>query len=119
MSDLRICDSCGSHVVQAACRCPHCGHSKCSRPNISMMGAAVLLGLTGCVGDAHPIDTGDGFHDTGGIQPMYGVAMLDADEDGYFAGADDCDDADASVHPGAAETVGDGVDSNCDGADDT
>ena len=30
----------------------------------------------------------------------------------------DCDDANASVYPGATETDGDGVDSNCDGHDD-
>jgi hypothetical protein len=43
----------------------------------------------------------------------------DADGDGYHAGAGDCDDDDADVHPGADETPGDGVDSNCDGEDDT
>ena len=29
----------------------------------------------------------------------------------------DCDDSDASVHPGAEEVAGDGVDQDCDGAD--
>ena len=46
----------------------------------------------------------------------------DLDGDGYVAegaGGDDCNDDDGSVHPGAAETAGDGVDSNCDGEDDT
>jgi hypothetical protein len=45
----------------------------------------------------------------------------DADEDGFSAGGAcedeqlDCDDADASVSPGADEMCGDGVDNNCDG----
>ena len=29
----------------------------------------------------------------------------------------DCDDTDAAVHPGAGETIGDGVDSDCDGTE--
>ena len=46
-----------------------------------------------------------------------GVARdVDGDEDG-FSLADDCDDADASVHPGATDTCADGVDRDCDGLD--
>jgi len=42
---------------------------------------------------------------------------VDADGDGYLA-SEDCDDRDASVHPGATE-VCDGVDNNCaDGVDE-
>lgn len=40
----------------------------------------------------------------------------DADGDGSAADVD-CDDADASRHPGASETCGDGVDQDCDGSD--
>ncbi len=36
---------------------------------------------------------------------------------GYGAGAGDCDDTDDDVYPGAHEVCGDGVDSDCDGAD--
>ncbi|MSQ04114.1 MAG: hypothetical protein EXR71_19865 [Myxococcales bacterium] len=45
----------------------------------------------------------------------------DLDGDGYIsaeAGGDDCDDADAAVHPGASDTWYDGVDQNCDEASD-
>ena len=41
----------------------------------------------------------------------------DADGDGYATEVD-CDDADAAVNPGAAETWYDGVDQDCDGNDD-
>ena len=41
------------------------------------------------------------------------LATHDGDGDGYVA-LDDCDDSDASVHPGADETC-DGVDEDCDG----
>lgn len=43
-------------------------------------------------------------------------APVDMDGDGALASAD-CDDADASVHPGAAEVCEDGVDQDCDGFD--
>lgn len=36
---------------------------------------------------------------------------------GFVANADDCDDADAAVHPGAIEATADEVDANCDGAE--
>jgi len=40
--------------------------------------------------------------------------ILDADGDGY-SGNSDCDDDDPDVNPGENETVGDGIDNNCDG----
>ncbi len=41
---------------------------------------------------------------------------LDADGDGALADVD-CDDADASIHPGAQDRFTDGVDQDCDGND--
>lgn len=40
----------------------------------------------------------------------------DGDGDGYTSAQGDCNDGDATIHPGRIEAL-DGVDSNCDGAD--
>jgi hypothetical protein len=66
-----------------------------------------------------------GVPDTGEPQPDpdYGVPdtgmYVDNDGDGYSEAEGDCDDTNADIYPGAPETPGDGVDSNCDGNDDT
>ena len=44
--------------------------------------------------------------------------LVDNDNDGFFA-TNDCDDNDHSIYPGAPETAGDGVDSNCNDDDNT
>ena len=41
----------------------------------------------------------------------------DADGDGYMICANDCDDENGDIHPGAPETGNDGIDSNCNGQD--
>ena len=51
---------------------------------------------------------------------LYGVEMVDDDNDGFApesVGGDDCDDNDPDVYPCAPDTDGDNVDSDCDGSD--
>lgn len=44
-------------------------------------------------------------------------AADDGDGDGFSASANDCNDADASINPGAVDQIGDAIDNNCDGVD--
>jgi bacillopeptidase F len=55
-------------------------------------------------------------------QDKTSTACADADGDGYSSGPNcgaivDCDDNDASIHPGATEIRSDGVDQDCNGYD--
>jgi hypothetical protein len=53
-------------------------------------------------------------HQARGGKTVPNTGPVDADGDGW-ADADDCDDADPNVHPGASEVCQNGVDDNCDG----
>ncbi len=47
------------------------------------------------------------------------TAVMCSAPTGYVGDDSDCDDTDPSVHPGATDTAGDGVDQDCDGSDGT
>lgn len=73
---------------------------------------AFTLGVGAC---AEPMDTGrDTLSEDSGTDTA--EPELDGDADGFSSG-EDCDDTDADVHPGASESCGDGVDSDCAGGD--
>ncbi len=61
--------------------------------------------------------SGSALSDPGRIHVFYTDEHFDQDGDGYDVSDGDCDDADASIHPGATEVAYDGIDQDCDGND--
>ncbi|MCB9674086.1 MAG: hypothetical protein H6737_03165 [Alphaproteobacteria bacterium] len=106
---MTSCPFC-EELSASPCRCDHCGATlKSCKTMRSAAAVALGLALTGCP----PV---------GQVQPDYGVGdtgIFDDDGDGYNERDGDCDDGDDTIHPDATETPGDGIDSNCDGDDDT
>ncbi|MFT5584669.1 MAG: hypothetical protein ACI9VR_002254 [Cognaticolwellia sp.] len=105
---LTACTSCGTptHSERA---CAHCSASPMGSSTPLLAGAVALLGL------------GIGACTDKSVVALYGApdsGYVDADQDGSPARLD-CDDENADIFPDAPETAGDGVDSNCNGEDDT
>ncbi len=81
-----------------------------------------LLVLAAVAGDQAAVVKGAVAYSGGGDAITRGLTrVFDLDRDGHspLFGGDDCDDLDASVHPGALDLPDDGVDQNCVAGDAT
>ena len=123
MTQLYFCYACKEHHYTTDACTPIA-----MKKSTTGLALVALLGLTAC--GEEPKDTAADTavtEETGmvaetGMADLYGVpdtGSWDNDSDGYTPADGDCDDNNADVNPGAEETPGDGVDSNCDGEDDT
>ena len=92
--------------------CPFCRPSLRAGPLPTVVVLALCVAaMGGCVMGKDASFDGFGGADT--------ESTADNDGDGFSPADGDCDDEDESRFPEAAEVIGDGVDSNCDGEDDT
>jgi hypothetical protein len=123
MQTLLDCRSCSGFVPPGVAACPCCGAAVAQKasPAVTSLRAALGLAASGLMAVT--------------LMACYGLPNLpscsdsdkvDADGDGFFVpkpeascdvDAFDCDDNDPSRHPGAPDSVGDGIDQNCDGED--
>lgn len=95
---MNVCNKCGE--LSRGTTCSHCGGRLWRVVVPTTLAAIGIVAMTGCVKSV----------------AVYGAPAIDEDGDGYYDG-EDCDDQDADIYPGAPETPGDGVDSDCDGED--
>ncbi len=111
---LWTCPSCGELVRTRDAICPFCDRAGlCPAPRLAnvLVLVVAVAAMGGCaMGKSASSD---------GFVGMDTESTADNDGDGFSPADGDCDDVDDSRSPDAAEATGDGVDSNCDGEDDT
>jgi hypothetical protein len=85
-------------------------------PRLRVLGLLLLSACRIAMPEGWCDPSKDWCNDTGAGEDT-GAGRIDADGDGSYADAGDCDDTDANVFPGSPE-VCDGLDNNCDGSID-
>ena len=112
---MHACPRCAGFVPDHLGICPNCDtkRSRWARLGQALLGFTGMITLAACYGGPPAIDTcmdddGDGF-----FPACYDDELICDPEDIYC----DCDDLNPSYNPGEVDTIGDGLDRDCDGQD--
>ena len=109
-------------VVEEAVDSPHAlsGDAVYEVSTASFAAAACADGQRGLSWDPYVVLAGHPCPSSGlvALDTPLRLVLPDCDADSYTVADGDCDDDDPTRHPGATEVWYDGIDQNCDGADD-
>ena len=103
---MNRCPECSCFIPTQAKACPDCDVVVSplwrAAKGLAMLGASAATAMTlmACYGT-----------------PYDDIDCVDNDSDGYCGITGDCNDNDFEIRPGAVDSLGDGIDQNCDGAD--
>jgi hypothetical protein len=104
---LLTCTHCEGFVPTNVSACPHCGSESLDVKTNSKLGSLVKGFAAAATGGVVAVT----------LMACYGAPYIDSDGDGFDGNYQDCNDQDATINPGATDTLGDGIDQNCDGVD--